>query len=98
MAPIPPEYNVTGIDYADRPHLGYQGPIIDFHAHVMLTRPSDPPTGPPTGAGPGASLTQAETMLDVASEFGIRQTVTMCPAADIEPLRERFGDQIAFNA
>ena len=34
-----PEYNVTGIDYADRRHLHYQGPIIDFHAHVMITRP-----------------------------------------------------------
>jgi predicted TIM-barrel fold metal-dependent hydrolase len=36
-------------------------------------------------------------MLDVGSEFGILQTVTMCPPDDIEPLRERFGDRIAFN-
>jgi predicted TIM-barrel fold metal-dependent hydrolase len=94
----PPEYNVTGIDYADRRHLRYQGPLIDFHAHVMRTRPGDPPTGPPLGTGPGATLEQAEMMLDVASEFGIHQTVTMCPADDIEPLRERFGDRLAFNA
>ena len=37
-------------------------------------------------------------MLDVASEFGIEQTVTMCPVDDIVPLRECFGDRIAFNA
>jgi predicted TIM-barrel fold metal-dependent hydrolase len=94
----PPEYNVTGIDYADRRHLWYQGRIIDIHAHVMVTRPGDPASGPPLGAGPGASLEQAETMLDVGTEFGITQTVTMCPADDITPLRERFGDQLAFNA
>ena len=37
----------------------------------MITRPGDPPTGPPLGTGPGASIEQAETMLDVAAEFGI---------------------------
>jgi hypothetical protein len=98
MIPSPPEYNVTGIDYADRRHLRYQGPIIDFHAHVMMTRPGDPPTGPPLVKGPGATIEQAETMLDVGSEFGIHQTVTMCPPDDIEPLRERFGERLAFNA
>jgi hypothetical protein len=98
MSTSPPEYNVTGIDYADRRHLRYQGPIIDFHAHVMMTRPGDPPTGPPLGKGPGATIEQAETMLDVGSEFGIHQTVTMCPPDDIEPLRERFGERLAFNA
>jgi hypothetical protein len=92
------EYNVTGIDYADRRHLWYQGPIIDIHAHVMVTRPGDPPSGPPLGAGPGASLEQAETMLDIGAEFGIVQTVTMCPADDVTPLRERFGDTLLFNA
>lgn len=96
--PSPLEYNVTGIDYAERSHLRYQGPIIDFHAHVVITRPGDAPTGPPTGAGPGASLEQAGIMLDAAWEFGIRQTVTMCPVNDMEPLRERFGDRLAFNA
>ena len=65
MATTTPEYNVTGIDYGDRRHLRYQGPIIDFHAHVMRTRPGDPPTGPPPGKGPGATVEQAETMLDV---------------------------------
>ena len=98
MTPSPPEYNVTGIDYAQRGHLRYQGPIIDFHAHVMITRPGDPMTGPPPGSGPGASIAQAETMLDVGSEFGIHQTLTMCPPDDVIPLRERFGDHIAFNA
>jgi hypothetical protein len=94
----PPEYNVTGIDYAERGHLRYQGPLIDFHAHVMLTRPGDPPTGPPLGKGPGATIEQAEIMLEVGAEFGIAQTVTMCVPDDITPLRDRFGDRIAFNA
>ena len=98
MTQPPPEHNATGIDYADRRHLHYAGPIIDFHAHVMITRPGDPMNGPPPGHGPGASLTQAECMLDVGSEFGIARTVTMCPVDDIEPLRERFGDQLVFNA
>jgi hypothetical protein len=64
----------------------------------MITRPGDPPTGPPTGKGPGASLEQAETMLNVASEFGIIQTVTMCPVDDVLPLADRFGNRLAFNA
>lgn len=93
-----PEYNMTGIDYAERAHLRYHGPIIDFHVHVMVTRPGDPPTGPPTGQGPGASLAQAETMLAVASEFGVIQTATMCPVDDVVPLRERFGERLVFNA
>lgn len=93
----PPEHNVTGIDYEQRGHLAYLGPIIDIHAHVMVTRPGDPPTGPPLGTGPGASLAQAETVLRVAEEFGIGQTITMCLAEDIPPLRERFGDRIGFN-
>jgi predicted TIM-barrel fold metal-dependent hydrolase len=93
----PPEYNVTGIDYRHRAHFRYQGPLLDFHAHVMVTRPGDPPNAPPLGKGPGASLEQAETMLDVADEFGIQQTVTMCQADDIPPLRERFADRLAFN-
>jgi predicted TIM-barrel fold metal-dependent hydrolase len=94
----PPEYNMTGIDYAERRHLRYHGPIIDFHAHVMITRPGDPQSGPPTGKGPGASIAQAETMLAVGSEFGVVQTATMCPVDDVAPLRERFGDQLVFNA
>jgi predicted TIM-barrel fold metal-dependent hydrolase len=98
MSTAPPEFNVTGIDYGDRRHFIYQGPIIDFHAHVMVTRPGDPPTGPPLGAGPGASLEQAALMLEVASEFGIMQTATMCPVDDVSPLRDRFGDQLLFNA
>src|SRR4051812_15979057 len=98
MSNTPPEYNVTGIDYTQRSHLRFARPIIDFHAHVMVTRPGDPPTGPPAGAGPGASIEQAELMLEVGTEFGIEQTVTMCSVDDIEPLRERFGEQLVFNA
>jgi hypothetical protein len=98
MLASPPEHNVTGIDYAERSHLRYDGPIIDFHAHVMVTRPGDPQSGPPTGKGPGASTDQAAMMLDVGTEFGIHQTATMCPVDDVEPLRERFGDQLVFNA
>jgi Amidohydrolase len=93
-----PEYNVTGIDYADRAHFRYHGPIIDTHAHVLQTRPDDPPNAPPKGTGPGASLAQAELMLSVAEEFGITQTVTMCFPDDLVPLRERFGKRIQFNA
>jgi amidohydrolase family protein len=93
----PPEYNVTGINYAERGHFRFQHPIVDIHAHVMITRPGDPPNGPPTGSGPGASLEQAETMVDVAREFGITRTWTMCLPEDIAPLRERFGDALAFN-
>ena len=93
-----PEYNVTGIDYGDRRHLRYAGPpLIDVHAHVMLTRPSDPPQGPPAGTGPGASSDQAATMLDVAAEFGIERTYSMCPPDDIPALRERFGPRLGFN-
>jgi predicted TIM-barrel fold metal-dependent hydrolase len=93
-----PEHNVTGIDYADRAHFSYHGPLIDIHAHVMRTRPDDPPTGPPLGKGPGATLDQAEVMLATGAEFGIVQTATMCPLDDVAPLRERFGDQLVFNA
>jgi hypothetical protein len=93
----PPEYNVTGIDYSDRRHFRYIGPLIDVHAHVMVTRPGDPKTGPPTGTGPGASIAQAENMLDVAREFGIVRTYTMCLPDDIPVLRERFGSTLAFN-
>ena len=46
----PPEHNVTGHDYARRGHFRYAGPpIIDYHAHVLRTRPTDPVNGPPTG-------------------------------------------------
>jgi predicted TIM-barrel fold metal-dependent hydrolase len=92
-----PEHNVTGIDYADRRHFRYRGPLIDIHAHIMLTRPDDPKTGPPVGSGPGASTAQAETMLATAAEFGIIQTYSMCQPDDIPPLRERFGDRLGFN-
>jgi hypothetical protein len=92
-----PEYNVTGIDYSDRLHFRYSGPLIDIHSHVMQTRPTDPKDGPPLGTGPGASVEQAEVMLAVAEEFGIEKTYSMCPADDIVRLRERFGSRIGFN-
>lgn len=92
-----PEYNVTGIDYADRQHFRYRGPLIDIHAHVFQTRPGDPKDGPPLGHGPDASLDQAALMLRTAEEFGIVRTYSMCPAEDIEPLRQRFSTRIGFN-
>lgn len=94
---LPPEYNVTGQDYNDRRHFRYQGPLIDVHAHVQLTRPGDPPSGPPLGSGPGASTEQAATLLDVAADFGVVQVYSMCSPEDIVVLRERFGDRLAFN-
>jgi predicted TIM-barrel fold metal-dependent hydrolase len=92
----PPEHNVTGIDYSDRRHLRFAGPIIDIHAHVMVTRPDEPKTGPPVG-GPGGSTEQAATMLDIGRSFGVVQTYSMCFPGDIPPLRERFGPALQFN-
>lgn len=93
-----PEHNVTGVDFTDHRHFRYSGPpLVDVHAHVFQTRSDDPKDGPPKGAGPGASLEQAATMLQVAEEFGIVKTYTMCPADDIAPLRERFGTRLGFN-
>jgi predicted TIM-barrel fold metal-dependent hydrolase len=96
-AKAPPEHNITGIDYADRRHFRYAGPLIDVHAHVMVTRPDDPASGPPTGVGPGASLDQAGVMLEVARELGIVKTYSMCLPDDIPSLRERFGATLGFN-
>jgi hypothetical protein len=93
----PPEHNVTGVDFTDRLHFRYAGPLIDIHAHVMQTRPSDPPSGPPPSAGPGASLTQAGVMLEVGRGFGVVRTYSMCFPDDIPPLRERFGRLLGFN-
>jgi hypothetical protein len=93
----PPEHNVTGIDYSQRGHLTYSGPLIDLHSHVLVTRPDDPANGPPKGSGPGGSIAQAKVMLEVAAEFGIARTITMCFADDIPILRERFGDRLGFN-
>ena len=42
-------------------------------------------------------LAAADTMLETAAEFGIVQTYTMCPAEDIAPFRQRFGDRLRFN-
>jgi hypothetical protein len=92
-----PEHNVTGADFSDHRHFRYAGPLIDLHAHVLLTRPTDPKNGPPSGTGPGASIEQAETMLAVAEEFGIVRTYSMCFPDDIPVLRERFGPRLGFN-
>jgi predicted TIM-barrel fold metal-dependent hydrolase len=95
-ASSPPDYNVTGQDYGQREHLTYSGPpIIDIHAHVMVTRADDKSPGQSPDA-PGA-LTAAESMLAAGAEFGVGRTYSMCPAQDIAPLRERFGAAIAFN-
>src|SRR5262245_11703453 len=94
----PPEYNVTGISFADRRHFNYTGPpLIDVHAHVTMTDPAEPAGGFPGGAGRAGSIAQAELMLTVAREFGIVRTITMCPPQDIPPLRERFGPVLGFN-
>jgi hypothetical protein len=94
----PPEHNVTGIDYGDRRHLHYAGPpLIDIHTHLMLTQPSDKPNQPPGPLGPDASIQQAETMFDVAEEFGVERIYTMCPVDHIPRLRERFGRRLRFN-
>jgi hypothetical protein len=93
-----PEYNVTGISYADRRHFRYQGPpLIDIHAHVTMTHPDDPTGGFPGGSGRAGSLAQAELNMRAAREFGIERTYTMCPPQDIPPLRERFGPLLGFN-
>jgi predicted TIM-barrel fold metal-dependent hydrolase len=87
----PPDHNVTGQDYSQRGHfLGDVAPIIDFHAHVTRTRPPKDDAAEPT-------LDQAERMLGVAAELGVERIVSMCPPEDIAPLRERFGDRLAFN-
>jgi predicted TIM-barrel fold metal-dependent hydrolase len=86
----PPEYNVTNQDYTRRDHFRSDvSAIIDIHAHVTRTRP--------TGDGAEPTLDQADTMMAVASEFGIHRIVTMCAADDIAPLRERFGNRLIFN-
>jgi hypothetical protein len=93
----PPEHNKTGQDFGDRGHFRYQGPpLIDVHAHVFQTRPTDPKDGPPS-TGPGGSTEQAALMLQVAEEFHIGRIYSMCPAEDIPILRERFGDRLGFN-
>jgi predicted TIM-barrel fold metal-dependent hydrolase len=92
------EDNVTGQDYADHAHFRYSGSsILDVHAHVMRTRPTDPKTGPPPTTGPDATTSQAEMMSEVAREFGIDRIWSMCPPEDITPLRDQLGDRIAFN-
>jgi hypothetical protein len=94
--PGPPEYNVLGFDYVQRSHLRYRGPLIDVHTHIIRTRPGDPRDGAP-GSDAEPSMAQAETMLAVAAEFGVTRCYSMCPPDDIPPLRERFGDRLAFN-
>jgi predicted TIM-barrel fold metal-dependent hydrolase len=91
----PPEHNLTGLDFADRRHLRYSGPLSDVHAHVVQTRPPEPKDGaaPPD---PGDPLAPAALMLDVAASLGVKRVWSMCPPEDIPPLRQRFGDRLAF--
>lgn len=96
-APAPPEYNMTGQDYADRRHFVYGGPLVDAHTHLTLTHPAEGKEGPPPAPEP-AALAQAEQMVEVAREFGVTHICTMAPAEDIAPLRERFGTYLSFNA
>lgn len=96
-APAAPEYNVTGLDYADRRHFVYGGPLIDAHTHLTLTHPTESKDGPPPAATP-AALEQAEQMAEVAREFGVEHICTMAPPEDIAPLRQRFGSFLSFNA
>lgn len=93
----PPEHNVTGIDYSDRLHFHYQGPLIDIHTHLMLTRLGAEPHNPRGDLGQEGSITQAETMDSVAAEFGVVHICTMCPPEDIPPLRARFGARLSYN-
>lgn len=93
-----PESNVTGHDYSQRGHLRYRStPIIDFHTHVTMTAPADKPDGPAGGSGSQGTTAGAETMLAIGADYGITQTVTMCPVQDIAPLRAKFGDALLFN-
>lgn len=94
----PPEHNVNGHDYSARSHLNYQGPIFDFHAHVTMTSPSDQSAGPAGGAGATGSSDAAAQMLEIGEQYGVIGTLSMCPAQDIKPLRERNGDRLLFNA
>jgi hypothetical protein len=91
----PPEHNVTGLDFSDRRHFRYTGPLIDIHAHIMQTRPTDAGNGQPVDTL--NSLDQAETMLEVAAEFGVKRIYSMCPPDDIPVLRDRFGERLGFN-
>jgi hypothetical protein len=93
---MPPEYNVTGVDYSQRDHLRYRGPLIDIHAHIVQTRPGNPRDAA-ANSNIEASIVPAATMLAVAAEFGVVRTYSMCPPEDISPLRERFGQRIGFN-
>ena len=91
-----PEYNVTGLDYANRRHFRYAGPpVVDVHAHVTLIKDAEDASKPKDGDPWG--LDQSEIMFDVARDFGVGRIVSMSPPEDIPALRERFGDRIAFN-
>jgi len=95
---MPSEHNINGHDYDRREHFAYAGPpIIDLHSHVTMTSTEEKPDGAAGGAGVKGSSVAAAIMLDTALEFGISRTVTMCPPQDIAPLRERFGNRLAFN-
>jgi hypothetical protein len=86
----PPEYNVTGQDYADRRHFRYTGPpLLDMHAHVTVEKPTEVVSKHEDD--------QADFMFEAAADFGVGRIVSMCPPEDIPPLRERFGDRLRFS-
>jgi hypothetical protein len=84
---IPIDHNLHGQDYQNRAHLRYQnGGLIDVHAHLHLMK------------GKLETETfQAELLVNVALEFGVRCLWTMSPSDHIVRLKERFGDLLIFN-
>ena len=91
-----PDHNVTGVDYADRGHFRYRGHLIDIHAHVVLTRATDPPKWS-TKRRTWGNRRSSRVHAGATADFGVLRTYSMCLPEDIPILRERFGEQIAFN-
>lgn len=92
------DHNTTGQDYSLRNHFRFTGPIFDFHAHVTTTSEAEKAEGPVGGHGDEGRTEAARLMLEVGREFGIVQTLTMCAANDIAPLRAALGDGLMYNA
>jgi len=84
---IPIDHNLHGQDYQNRAHLRHRnGGLIDVHAHMHLMK------------GKLETETfQAELLVNVALEFGVRCLWTMSPSDHIVRLKERFGDLLIFN-
>lgn len=81
------DHNLYGLDYQNQSHLhNRDGVLIDVHTHVHLSNGKHE-----------AEFLQAEQVVSVAQEFGVRCIWSMSPARDIPRLRERFGDLFVFN-